>query len=138
MSSKKVLDRAVNPKDALAASKVDLTLFPPAALVYGAAAMRNGAEKYGPYNWRSMAIQKEVYIAAALRHLCQYLDGEECASDSGVPHLAHALATIAILIDAKENNCLVYGARPTNDAVVTRLIEEKFLKPSKSEDDSNE
>lgn len=96
-----------NPKDIIGRTKPDLSLIPPSSLVYQALAMGNGAQKYGPYNWRDEKVSARVYVAAALRHLVEWLDGEESARDSGVPHLGHALATIGILIDAQETGNLV-------------------------------
>jgi hypothetical protein len=98
--------RGVNPKDALGASKPDLSLIPPASLIYEALAMGDGAAKYGAYNWRAKRVRARVYVAACMRHLGAWLDGEEVASDSGVHHLAHAKACLGILADAREGGWL--------------------------------
>lgn len=92
----------VNPKDLMGAKKPDLTLVPASAMIAIADAMSDGVPKYGLYNWRdeNKPVQHRTYIAAAIRHLYQYLDGEDNARDSGKSHLAHALAGIAILNDA--------------------------------------
>ena len=63
--------------------------------------MMDGARKYGPYNWRDNAVLARVYIAAAKRHLAYWAAGEETAKDSGVHHLGHAIACLAILLDAQ-------------------------------------
>jgi hypothetical protein len=89
-----------NPKTAVGATKVPLHLIPPAAKHMLAEAMANGAEKYGPYNWREKRVSMTVYIAAALRHIDALLDGEDVALDSGVHHGAHAMACMAIILDA--------------------------------------
>ena len=68
---------------------------------------KDGAVKYGPFNWREHGVAASVYVGAALRHLLDYWDGEELARDSKKPHLAHALACLAILVDATENGTLV-------------------------------
>lgn len=101
------MNNETNPKDLVGAKKPRLTLVPPSGLIYASLAMANGADKYGSYNWREKKVQAMIYLDAAMRHLQSWQDGEENASDSGVPHLAHALATILILIDAKENDCLI-------------------------------
>lgn len=95
----------INPKDAVGCKKPDLTLVPPAASLYCALAMANGAKKYGRGNYRLSRIQAVTYVAAAKRHLDAWLDGEEFSDDTDppVPHLGHALASISILIDAIEN-----------------------------------
>ncbi len=92
--------KGTNPKDAIGSTKAPLTLVPPAPLVLIAEAMRNGSSKYGPYNWRDEEVTLSEYINAADRHLKAYYDGEECATDSGIHHLAHAAAGILILMDA--------------------------------------
>lgn len=96
-----------NPKDLVGSKKPPLSLVPPSALVYTALAMKNGCDKYGRANWRSNSVVATIYIDAALRHMMAWLDGEEVAEDSGVPHLGHALATLAILVDAHEGGNLI-------------------------------
>lgn len=116
-------DSGINPKDIIGATKPDLSLVPPAALIHIAEAMGNGAAKYGAYNWRGRQVQAMTYIAAAQRHLVQYLDGEEIAEDSGVHHLAHAAACCAIVLDALETGNLKDNRPPAGAA--SRLIAEK-------------
>jgi len=96
-----------NPKDLLGIKKVQLNLVPPSSIIYQALAMEDGAKKYGPYNWRENKVIASIYVAAAMRHLQQWYDGEELASDSQKPHLAHALACLGIIVDAKETGNLV-------------------------------
>jgi len=88
-----------NPKTAQGAKKVPLHLVPPALMHYSAAAFADGAEKYGPYNWREARISASTYYAAALRHMMAWWDGEEVAQDSGVHHLGHAAACLAMILD---------------------------------------
>lgn len=111
-----------NPKDALGTKKPNISLVPASAIIYAAKAMENGAKKYGAYNWRTKKVQALIYIDATLRHILSYLDGEELASDSKVHHLAHALASISILVDAIETGNLIDN-RPALGAA-NRLIEE--------------
>jgi len=96
-----------NPKSAFGIRKVPLHLNPPSALIYMALGFKNGAAKYGPFNWRENKVAASVYIGAALRHILAWQDGEELAEDSGFPHLAHALACLAILVDARESGNLI-------------------------------
>jgi hypothetical protein len=96
-----------NPKDLLGVKKVRVSLVPPSSIIYQALAMENGGEKYGPYNFREKKVRASIYYEAAFRHLMSWFDGEECAADSGKPHLAHALACVGILVDATETGNLV-------------------------------
>jgi hypothetical protein len=89
-----------NPKTIAGAARLPLHLVPPSAVSALAEAMADGARKYGPYNWRESPISVSPYIAAAMRHLHAFWDGEDNARDSGVSHLAHAMATLAVLTDA--------------------------------------
>lgn len=100
-------EATLNPKDVIGLKKPRLSLVPPAGFVYAALAMANGADKYGPYNWREKKVQLMIYLEAAQRHILSYQDGEECAKDSGVPHLGHAIACLLIIIDALETGNLV-------------------------------
>jgi hypothetical protein len=67
----------------------------------------DGARKYGPYNWREEGVSAVTYVSAAMRHLRDWLDGEEEAPDSGVHHLGHAVACLAIILDSIEVGNLV-------------------------------
>jgi hypothetical protein len=114
----------INPKDAAAATRVPMHLFPSVGAIYGAMACRDGAIKYGPYNWRERKISLVTYIGAMKRHLDSLLDGEDDADDSKLPHLAHVVATAAILLDAKEADALIDDRpkRPANAAGLIRRM----------------
>jgi hypothetical protein len=90
-----------NPKDSQGGSKPDTSLVPPILVLQTALAFEDGAAKYGAFNWRTKPVKTRVYIAAAQRHLSQYLDGEDIDPVSGVHHLAHASACLAIMLDAE-------------------------------------
>lgn len=90
-----------NPKESIGSSKVPLHLVPPSAIHYLALAFKDGAAKYGPYNWREAGVSASVYYAAAMRHLSAWLDGQNESSDAGVHHLAHVMACCAIVLDAE-------------------------------------
>lgn len=91
-----------NPKDRVATSRLDLSLFPDTAVAYGALAMTEGDAKYGGYNYRVAGVRASVYVAAARRHLAKWFNGERCDQKTGVPHLASVLGCVAILVDADE------------------------------------
>lgn len=91
-----------NPKDIIGSDKLPLHLFPETATAYGALALLDGALKYGRANFRAVGVRASIYYDAARRHLNKWFEGEQFDPDSGLPHLAHALACIAILIDASE------------------------------------
>lgn len=113
-----------NPKSAHGVQKVPLHLVPPSALIYMARAFGNGAVKYGAYNWRETTLSASVYYAAAMRHMLAWFDGEELATDSGLPHMAHALACLALIVEATEGGNLV-DDRPVN-GVASQMLEHKY------------
>lgn len=104
-----------NPKTTYGAKKIPLEVVPPSAVHALARAFADGAKKYGPYNWRDKDISSSVYYGAALRHLQAWWDGEDVAEDSGVDHLDHCLACIAMIIDGKSVGKL-NDNRPTKGA----------------------
>ena len=104
-----------NPKTVLGVTKTPLHLVPPSAKYHLAAAFADGASKYGPYNWRDKTVSASVYMAAAQRHIDDWWDGENVSRDAGVHHLAHAMACMAIVLDAMSVGRL-NDDRPTKGA----------------------
>lgn len=95
-----------NPKTAFGMAKTPLDLIPPEMLNHVARAFANGAAKYGPYNWRTAKISSSVYYAAAMRHLTAWWEREEVAPDSGVHHLGHVGACLAMILDTQHSDLL--------------------------------
>jgi hypothetical protein len=89
-----------NPKDLIGCNKVPLHLFPETAAIYGSLALLDGMLKYGRTNWREIGVRASIYYDACKRHMNAWFEGEDADPDSKLPHLAHAIACIAILIDA--------------------------------------
>lgn len=112
----------VDPKGEAGAAKPQIHLVPPSAIIAMAQCMGNGASKYGPYNWRQgHPVNMTTYVSACMRHMLQFLDGEDNASDSGLSHVAHAMAGLAVLFDAIQQG-VAYDDRPTK-GTATKLIE---------------
>lgn len=101
-----------NPKTVVGNTKPSITAIPGPAILHCALAMQNGVTKYTKYNWRESRVPAATYVDAAIRHLLSWADGEEIASDSGVHHLAHAMACCAILLDAIEGDHLIDNRGP--------------------------
>ena len=57
-----------------------------------------GAKKYSRDNWYKVPDAKTRYWAAAMRHIVLHDTGEIFDAESGLPHLAHALAGCLILV----------------------------------------
>ena len=109
-------EKPTNPKNPIGSDKVPMHLWPETATALGALALLDGGLKYGIANYRVAGVRASIYIAALKRHIAAWYDaGEDCASDSQVEHLGHALACLAIIIDAKELGVLI-DDRPRSSA----------------------
>lgn len=87
-------------KVAEAAAKVRYDLVPVEALRGMAEALTFGAAKHGAEQWRQIPVEerRRIYYAALMRHV----EADRAApgsvdEESGLPHLSHALACLAIL-----------------------------------------
>lgn len=110
-----------NPKVGAASKKYSLRYLPLSANIEANRALENGADKYGLCNWRDTNVKASVYIDAALRHIFQWQEGQEEASDSTVHNLGHAMASLAIIIDAQAQGVLI-DDRPTASKDTDNLL----------------
>lgn len=92
--------KPTNPKDAIGSNKLPLHLWPASATALGCLGMLDGMLKYGRSNFRAIGVTASIYVDAAQRHIAAWFEGEEEDPDSGVPHIAHALACLAIIVDS--------------------------------------
>lgn len=95
-----------NPKTQYGEKKLKMSSTPVMPLQEMGKVFELGAKKYGRYNWRLHAVSATVYYDAALRHLMAWFEGEDTDPESGVSHLAHVMACMAILMDAQKNGKL--------------------------------
>ena len=98
---------STDPKGAAGALKVPLHLLPRVFVESVAWALKTGATKYGAWNWRKSEVIASTYGSAILRHTHAYLDGEDLDPESGLSHLAHIGANVAIILDAGRAETLV-------------------------------
>lgn len=113
---------AGNPKAGQGAKKFSLRHLPLPAAIEVNRALEDGVRKYGAANWRITGVDASVYVDACMRHLLQWYDGsQERASDSGVHNLGHAMACLAILIDAQANGQLI-DDRPAKCVDTDKLL----------------
>lgn len=80
------------------ADKPATGLLPPRAVLSVSEVLAHGAAKYSADNWRKSPNVRR-YPAAALRHIFQYLSGEDIDPDSGKPNLAHAAASLLFQLE---------------------------------------
>lgn len=79
-------------------NKAPLSMIPRSALEFEAQVFKYGANKYGKNNWKQ-GLSYSRLIDAALRHILAFAEKENQDFESGLPHLAHARASLAMLIE---------------------------------------
>lgn len=92
-------EKPSNPKANVGATKVPLHLVSGVVKAYLAVAFHLGWTKYGAWNWRAAGVSASTYKSALDRHMDRFWEGEWYDPVDGTPHLANALACIAILIE---------------------------------------
>jgi hypothetical protein len=81
---------------------------PPMALLSGAAlaevakVLDFGQKKYDAWNWSKGFVWSRP-ASAALRHIFQWLGGEDKDSETGLSHLAHAMCELMFVLDFEVN-----------------------------------
>ena len=84
--------------------KPEMMLFPPKALWGITEALTYGVGKYCDYNYKlGKGLNWSRPFNATMRHLTQWNFGEDIDTESGLNHLKHAGASIAMLIDLVES-----------------------------------
>lgn len=84
--------------------KPDMTLVTYDMLESAVKVLMFGEKKYSRFNYRNPAPDFENRLAAAvMRHVTKFNGGEETDPESGLPHLAHALATLMMIFDRRAN-----------------------------------
>ena len=107
--------KLTNPKDMIGCDKLPLHLWPETATILGALGLLDGALKYGRLNFREAGIRASIYCDAVKRHINAWFEGEDSDPDSGLPHMCHALACLAIIVDADVKGILTDDRMyPTN------------------------
>lgn len=78
--------------------KADLSLIPLSAQIEEARGFMLGAEKYGRDNYKA-GMESHRLVAAALRHILAWEQGEDLDPESGASHLGHARCCLAMLLE---------------------------------------
>ncbi len=63
-------------------------------------AFMHGERKYGRDNYKG-GMESHRFIAAALRHIFAWQNGEDKDPESGYHHLGHALASLGMLLECE-------------------------------------
>ena len=108
---------SADPKGQAGAAKPPLGLIPPEAMRQAAIVHALGARKYKAWNWRETKVLASTYVNAALRHIAEYQDRQDVEPESGQSPLAHAIASLNILLDAKKAGTLIDDRPPARLAL---------------------
>ena len=84
-------------------NKLPLNLLSTEAMNQTAAVLAFGAEKYAEHNWRNGFAWSRP-LAAAMRHITAFNDGEDKDPESGLSHLAHAACCIMFLLEFEKTS----------------------------------
>lgn len=77
--------------------KLPLDLIPYDSLCEISKVLKYGIKKYGSYNWTN-GIEFSRLIAASLRHIYQFNDGEDYDQETKTLHIANAICNLLFLI----------------------------------------
>ena len=83
--------------------KLPVNLLSTEALNQTAAVLKFGADKYHAHNWRDGFAWSRP-LAAAMRHIMAFNDGEDKDPESGLSHLAHAACCIMFLLEFEKTH----------------------------------
>jgi hypothetical protein len=83
--------------------KLPVNLLSSEALMQTAAVLKFGADKYAEHNWRAGFAWSRP-LAAAMRHIMAFNDGEDKDPESGLSHLAHAMCCIMFLLEFEKTH----------------------------------
>lgn len=78
--------------------KVPLHLLSPVAIEQLGKVLAYGATKYAPNQWRGGMAWSRM-LGALLRHTFAFMKGEDMDSESGLPHLAHAMCCAMMALE---------------------------------------
>lgn len=80
-----------------------LAFVPKEAMYEMGKAFSYGASKYNSWNYKN-GIEMTRTVSAALRHIYQFMDGEDKDFESQSLHLGNAMANLAMAIDTYHNH----------------------------------
>jgi hypothetical protein len=80
-------------------AKPRVELVPSSAVVAAARALTFGALTKYPERGFARRVSRDEHVGAVLRHLLAWKDGDTRDAESGLSHLDHAIARLALLVE---------------------------------------
>lgn len=108
--------------------KLPLNLLSTEAMNQTAAVLAFGAQKYAEHNWRNGFAWSRP-LAAAMRHLTAFNDGEDRDPESGLSHLAHAACCIMFLLEFEKTHPHLDDRYKPNVPQVSKTPEQEQKNP---------
>lgn len=81
--------------------KADLSIVPLVGLEAESRALMFGEKKYGRYNY-TQGFEASRLVAACLRHVLAWQDGQNTDPESGLHHLGHARACLSMILHCEQ------------------------------------
>lgn len=106
-----------NPKDAVGIRKVPVSVIPANVVLEQGLALLEGACKYRRHNYRVAGVRASVYYDASMGHMMDWWEGQDLDPDSGLSHVAKAIASMIVLRDAMMREMWDDDRPPTNGIV---------------------
>lgn len=117
LEGRKELDYATKDDE----GKPRTDLLPPLALIQVSRVMGFGAKKYADHNYISNGgLDHGRVCGALLRHIFQYMAGQDCDPETGAHHLAHAGCCVLMLLE------MIMRGKGKDGRIDTMLREEKW------------
>lgn len=104
--------------------KAPMHFIPREAAELMADALGYGAKKYASYNYMK-GFNYTRLIDATMRHLYAYAAGEDTDPESGLNHLGHALATLAMLAYTQEHHKDLDDRPPLPEVFIAEKLNNK-------------
>ena len=97
--------------------KPEYGLIPPRSLDEMVKVLTIGAQKYERENWRYVKDGKRRYFDASQRHMWAWRRGENFDPESGLHHLAHAMANLFFLYEIDQDTHMTPTSPQHHEAI---------------------
>lgn len=86
--------------------KVDYILHYPKVIKVLARILEIGEVKYAPFNWKKGGNTDASYLAAALRHMLDFVNGEPFDKEYATHHIGHAIWNLMTMFELNDHKIM--------------------------------